>query len=136
MLLDAAGQPLPPPLPPPMESDQHMVSSSGQLDINNQQMLIQQQLVDLSMYEANEQPPVMLDPNGQPMMSQHQHHQGPPVLVDSSGQPIPAHQVTFNGTHQYYSSQRSLSGEFTPFLNWNCSRTCSMGFSRLVKLSK
>ena len=110
MLLDAAGQPLPPPLPPPMESDQHMVSSSGQLDINNQQMLMQQQLVDPSMYEANEQPPVMLDPNGQPIMSQHQHHQGPPVLVDSTGQPIPAHQVTFNGTRQYYSSQIPLSG--------------------------
>ena len=114
MLLDAAGQPLPPPLPPPMESDQHMVSSSGQLDINNQQMLMQQPLVDSSMYEANEQPPVMLDPNGQPIMS---HHQGPPpVLVDSSGQPIPAHQVTFNGTHHYYSSQRFPSRVFAPFI--------------------
>ena len=108
MLLDAAGQPLPPPLPPPVESDQHMVSSSGPLDVNSQQMLMQQQIVDSSLYDTNEQPPVMVDSNGQPIMPQHQRNHGPPVLLDSSGQPIPAHQVTFNGTRCGYSSQRFI----------------------------
>ena len=115
MLLDATGQPLPPPLPPPIlgvsgqpiESDQHMVSSSGQLD----QMLMQQQMVDTPMYDTNDhQPQVLVDPTGQPIIPQHQHQhpQGPPVMVDPSGQPVSAHQVTFDGK-LFYSSQRIVT---------------------------
>lgn len=109
MLLDASGQPLPPPLPPPMlgvggqpiEPDQTMVSSSGHL--------MQQQMVDAPMYDTREQAPLLVDPSGQPIMSQHENHSGPPVMVDSSGQPIPAHQVTSNGNiHQLSFAWQSL----------------------------
>ncbi len=109
LLLDACGQPLPPPLPPPMldagglpiDADQQMVTAGGQLDIDGQQQ-------SFAHDNCDQVPPYLVDSAGQPIISQHPHHPGPgppppSVMVDATGQPVP-HQVQLLGVmHLYFS---------------------------------
>ncbi len=91
MLLDATGQPLPPPMPPPP-----MLDSSGQPLEPDPYQLDTDNPLGYDVYDDGQQPPpLMLDPAGQPMLPQ-DSYPGDSNLGDPSGQPLPPHpqQVT------------------------------------------